>query len=327
MNDNQKIQLKRDVLSKLVKETFDNHRNLAKEIGSLYEKDKVSKLVSESTVYRMLTNEDAQFKARDVRVVAEALGCSFESLTDIKKPGFRTVELVKQSSGQNVHEEVVKADILDFHLFNEPEDEQAQAGILDLVKRIEHIHKERGSRLSTISFQLDDKFEIKKILDRGAEHFSIFIGVGQQLLSFENTIDGYFHRAIKSPHAWQKPTRRVFNRENIYQSGSTKGKDFKSNRITADFAKVLLIRSVKPETAVLSEQLPIDPHHNSFDCHFNRAQFVKVENIARELRFGVNFEPIKDLVEFESLKLEEISNPNIRTAEERRRSEDVDKLK
>ena len=295
---------------------------MAAEIGKLFEQNKVSKLVSDSTIYRMLTNEEAQFKARDVRVVAEALGCSFESLTDYKKPGLRTVELVKQSSGQNVHEEVGKADILDLQLIDEPEDEGAQAIILDLVKLIESIHNERGSRLSTISFQLDDKFKIKKFLDRGSQHFSLFIGMGQQLLSFDNKVDVYTHRAWRGPQAVRNPTRRVFKRENTRPS-STKFKEFaefKSKGMKADFANILLIRSVKPERKVLSEQLPIDPHHYSFDCHFNRAQFVKVENIARELRYGDKFEPIKDLKEFESLELEEISNPNIRKAEEKRRS-------
>ena len=107
MNDHQKIYIKQEALSERLKATFGNHRKLAAEIEKLFEQDKVSKVVSDSTIYRMLTNEDAQFKARDVRAVAEALGCSFESLTDYKKPGFRTIELVKQSSGQNIYEDVV----------------------------------------------------------------------------------------------------------------------------------------------------------------------------------------------------------------------------
>ena len=328
MNDNQKIQLKLEVLSQRVKETFGNHRNLANEIQKLFEQNKVSKVVSDSTIYRMLTKEKAQFKARDVRTVAEALGCSFESLTDIKKPGFRTVELVKQSSGQNVYEEVSKADLIDFQLVDEPAEENAQKELLNLVQLIEQLHSERRSELTTISLKLKDQLAIRQHLDRGSEHFSIFIGVARRLLPCQVKFDEYEHRlANNDPWTKQQIARKVFTNEDIRHFGCGEAEEFEMNRGGVDFAKILFIRCVKPDLNVLSEQVEIDPYDHSLDCSFDRENFVEVENIAREIIEDAHYEPIEDLKELENLELEEIVASGIRKAEKGRRNKDVDTLK
>ena len=70
MNDHEKVSVKTDIVSELVKTKFGSHRMLAQKIAQLYEENKVAKPGSDSTVYRMMTEKTQLFKARDVRTLA-----------------------------------------------------------------------------------------------------------------------------------------------------------------------------------------------------------------------------------------------------------------
>ena len=92
--------------------------------------------------------------------------------------------------------------------------------------------------------------------------------------------------------------------------------DFHYNNGGVDFANVLYIRITKPNQENFT-QIEIDPFKYSEDMPFETNFVVEIENINRE--FMQELVPIKDLNEFRNLALQEIINPKIRDAEQKRR--------
>lgn len=318
MNDEDKVSVNSNRLTELVK-LVGSHRKLEGIIATLFKEKKVSTTVSDSMIYRMMNNHGSKFKVKDLRAVAVALKVDIEAIAEMNQPGFKSIECIQQESGQSLYSAINDCDLIDVQLLVEPADAETQANLVEFVELIECIYDERGTNVSSIKDQLQDKLEIKRRIDLLSSEVSVLVGRAKQLLPFDQIKAGVNHRHYNSPYDEHITVhRRQFDSVNprvwdereeawIYNGGGI------------DFAKVLLIRFGDPQTHTKTEQVEVDPGELAFFGPFDQSNFVEAENVVRSQR-GSNQE-VSSLAELEKLPLQKICSGYVRAMEKRRREE------
>lgn len=322
MNDEEKVSVNSDRLKELI-DDMGTHRKLADRVAQLFEQQKVSTRVTPSMIWRMMTSDQGKFKAKDLRAVAVALGTDLEAIADMKRPGFISIECIRQELGQSLYSAINSCDLINIELLVEPSDEVVQKKLVEFVELIESLYDERGTDYSTMKHQVQDTLAIKQYIDFLSPEVSVLVGKARQLLPFEKVNQGFQHRHFNSPYEeFQTAIRRVFDKANPYIFDEREEAWLNSGG-GVDFAKVLLIRFAEPHRTTKTEQIELDPGALADTGPLNRSLFVEAENLIRA-KDGIN-PLLKSLVELENLPLSEIRSGYIKAVEKQRR-EDHNKL-
>ena len=316
MNDEEKVRINVDKLTELM-DKFGSHRRLASEIKVMYERGTVTTQVSESTIYRMTkSDQQSSFKVRDIRAVAYALNSTLEEIANTNRPGFRSIECIAERSGQAMYEKIVKADIIDLKLDFEPEDTETHDELIKLTELIGALHNERGAGLVSLKEILEDKLALKASLTKLAPSVNILLGVGEQLLIYDNEFD-----YVEGRHGNGGVSRRKFDPECywVYDERMAKWERLGGG---VSFAKILFIRVSMPTVESLTEQIELDPGELSETGPIDRVgvDLLRVENISRE--FWTDKAALPDVRSLQTIDLNEICSAQVRIYEAERREKE-----